>query len=220
MAFVAVAAIVMWAMSLWWMVSALRNPRGLIRAIRRVVAAAICAGVGLLLSALLVLLRVGDAFTERTLVAQVATRRLSAEEFELTYQPARGGHASPIQMRLRGDQWSISGGIVKWHPWLTTLGLKSYHKPMRLSGQFSRVAQQQAQRPTVYPLAPDLDLIWQVWYRAAPLLPFVEAAYGSSAFVYVEPQMIHEVYVTPSGYLITRRAKPSAAVPPPAPVLG
>jgi len=75
---------------------------------------------------------------------------------------------------------------------------------MRISGQFSRLDQQRARPPTVYPVGPLIDRVWEAFYRADPYLPFVEAVYGSSAYVYVEPGVAQEVYVTSSGYLIKR----------------
>jgi hypothetical protein len=93
---------------------------------------------------------------------------------------------------------------VKWHPWLTALGLPSYQAPLRISGRFSATRQQQAQPPTVHALRPDLDWFWEALYRADPYLPFVEAVYGSSAFVPVDAKALHEVYATSSGYLIKR----------------
>ena len=84
------------------------------------------------------------------------------------------------------------------------MGVRSYHQPRRLSGQCADLERQRAQPPTVYPLAPDVDWIWELAYRLDPYLPFVEAVYGSSAYAYVEAGVTQEVYVTPSGYLIKR----------------
>ncbi len=111
-------------------------------------------------------------------------------------------------MALRGDQWAVSGGLVKWHPWLTAMGWPSYHKPMRLSGQFSSLEEQRRRPPTVEEIAePGVDRFWEAVYWADPYLPFVEAVYGSSAYAYVEPGAVQEIYVTPSGYLIKNRAR-------------
>jgi hypothetical protein len=212
--FLAAATLLIWLISIWLGASAFRS-RGLVRRLQRLLAAAAFAGLGALLGALLFALQLFHAFSGETLIARVTTRRLSPGEFELTYTPVRapsasgrsptaGGDAMMTHIRLRGDQWSISGGIVKWHPWLSAFGLTTYHKPMRLGGQFSNLEQQRSHRPTVYALEPGADRFWEALYWADPYLPFVEAVYGSSAYVYVEPGVIQEVYVTPSGYMIKR----------------
>jgi len=198
----AIATAAVWLLSLGLVVEACRHP-GPLRTPRRLLAAAASACLGILLGSVLILLAFFHAFSGETLIARVTTRRLSSAEFELTYRPA-GAERLPRTFRLQGDQWALSGGIVKWHPWLTALGLHSYQKPMRLSGQFSNLEQQRAQRPTVYPLEPTIDRFWEALYWADPYLPFVEAVYGSSTYAYVEPGVVQEVYVTLSGYLIKR----------------
>ena len=51
---------------------------------------------------------------------------------------------------------------------------------------------------------PWLDRFWEAMYWADPNLPFVDAAYGSAAFAYVEPGRVQEVSVSITGYLIRR----------------
>lgn len=216
MAVLAFSTGVVWLLSIWLGVSGLRA-RGAFGKLKRLAAAVACAGLGVLLGTLLIVVGAYQAFSGETLLARVRASRLSPEEFELVYVPVlppagagsrrhgQDAQPAPIRVRLRGNQWSLSGGIVKWHPWLTAMGLKSYQRPMRLSGQFANIERQRAHFPTVYPLASPTDWMWEWLYRADPYLPFVEAVYGSAASVYVEPGAIQEVYVTPSGYMIKRR---------------
>ena len=196
----AVATVAAWLLSVWQLWAAVFGG-GLLRRFRRLAAAAFFAGLGAFCGALLFFLQAFHAFSGETRVAQVTVRRLTPEEFELTYTPNETG-AVPRTVRLRGDQWVISGGIVKWHPWMTALGLSSYQRPMQLAGQFSNPVLQQARAPTLYLLAPERDWVLEGFVRLDPALPFVEAVYGSSAFVYLQPGVTQEVYVTPSGYLI------------------
>jgi hypothetical protein len=214
MTILSAATVIVWLSGILLGLSALRC-RGMLRKLRRGLAAAICAALGILLGSLLILLHSFLAFTSEALVATVTTRRLAPDAFELIYTPAPTpkrlvrGPADPLQtplgpLEMHGDQWALGGGIVKWHPWLTALGLRSYHRPMRISGQFSRLDQQRARPPTVYPVGPPIDRFWEAFYRADPYLPFVEAVYGSSAYAYVEPGEAQQVYVTSSGYLIKR----------------
>ena len=198
-----IATAVSWTLGLWSAFQAVRHP-GLLRTPRRLLSAVVYAVLGLLLGSLVMVWHFFEAFSGETLVAEVTVTPLAPPAFELTYTSvAPDGEAE--QVRLEGDQWAISGGIIKWHPWLTVLGWKSYHRPMRLSGQFSRVADQRSHLPTVYSLEPAaVDRFWEALYWADASLPFVEAVYGSSAYVYVQPGVVQEIYVTPSGYLIKR----------------
>jgi len=207
MSFLAVATGGVWGLALLFGIRALQRAGWGVR-LRRGLAALACAGLGVLCGTLLVLVHAFGSFAGETLVATVTTRRVAPDEFVLTYHPAEWPAEVPGRaMSLQGDQWMISGGIVKWHPWLTALGLRSYHKPLRLSGQSSRAAQPGGRLTTVEVLEPGVDRFWEWLYRADPYLPFVEAVYGSAAYVYVEPDVTQEVYVTPSGYLIKRRQR-------------
>lgn len=176
--------------------------------LRRGLAAMGWAALGVLCAALLMLGRAFRSFAGETLVATVTTQRVAPNEFVLTYRPAEGPRETGARtVSLQGDQWMISGGIVKWHPWLTAVGLPSYHKPLRLTGQSSRATSPGGSVSVVEVLEPGVDRFWEWLYRADPYLPFVEAVYGSAAYVYVEPDWIQAVYVTPSGYLIKRAGK-------------
>ena len=215
---VAVATALAWLLSIW---CALRvfQPGGFGARLQRFVAAGAFALIGVCLGSVLLIVQLFHAFTGETFIARVTARKLSPQEFELTYAPAPaagwgrpgptmgGGAAVVRRIRLRGDQWSVSGGIVKWHPWLTSLGLSTYHKPIWVSGQFSRLEQQRTTVPTVYALEPDGDRLWDLLYTLDPYLPFIDAVYGSSAYVYVEPGVIQEIFVTSAGYLIRRVGK-------------
>ena len=195
--------VVVWIAAAGFGAAALRST-GLVRRLQAVLAAAACAGLGLALGTLLVLLHVFDVFAGEALVARVTSTWLAPQRFQLTYEAVGHGDTPALHVQLEGDQWAISGGFVKWHPWLAAIGLSSYHKPMRLSGQFSRLAAQRSHASSVYGFSPDADRIWELLYRLDPYLPFIEAVYGSAASVYVEPQWVQEVYVTTSGYLIKR----------------
>ena len=190
---------------------------GMIAALRRLAVSACCLGLGVLCLALALALRSFEAFAGSRPVAEVRCRWTGPKEFELSYVSLRGGVAAaqPRVFRLRGDQWSISGGVIKWHPWLTALGLPSYHRPGRVSGRFSRLEDETAAAPSAYDLDGEFDRVWWWFYRLDPALPFVQAVYGSAAFTFVNPAVRHILEVTPSGYLIRqeRAEQPASSVP-------
>ena len=195
-----VMTLLVWLASALLFLSSWRSRR-LLAKLQRALLALLGVGVGVLLGMLVVLFHASDAFSGKTLVAEVTTRPVSAEEFELTYRPVG---RPPVTVRLRGNQWAISGGVIKWHPWLAALGLKSYHAPRRLSGQFSDLEAQRTHYPSVHALRPGVDPLWEVLSWADPCVPGIDAVYGSSAYVYVEPDRVQQVFVTPSGYMISR----------------
>jgi len=182
---------------------------GLLVKLRRLVVGVGFLAVGSLCLALTIALRAFEAFATSREVAEVRCQWVGPKEFELSYTAIRGDEPQvPKTFRLRGDQWSVSGGIIKWHPVLTVLGLKSYHRPMRISGEFSNLVQQRTHFPSVYPLQPEFfDQFWEGFYWAERHLPFVEAVYGSSAYAYAEPGVTQEICVTPSGYLIKHKKR-------------
>jgi len=178
---------------------------GLIAKCRGILGGLIYAGLGSGCLAFALTLRAFDAFVQKAPVAEVRCRWRSPQAFTLTLTPLRQGTRQPSQtFELRGDQWSVSGGIVKWHPWLTALGLPSYHRLTRVSGRFTRAAQERLAAPTAFEIDGEGHWLWAWWYRLDPYLPFVEAAYGSAAFLPVDPDVLAVVSVTPSGYLIER----------------
>ena len=204
MGWLASTAVIAWACTIGCAVSVLWV-RGWIRRLRRLALVAVGVSFSVLLTALLILARAWEAFSGETLVATVTTQPVSQDAFILSYVPA-GRTTSLVRAPFAADQWSISGGVIKWHPWLTALGLPSYHHPMRLEGRCSSPERQRIHPPTVVSLsASSTDRWWEWCYRWARWLPVIEAVYGSSAYVYAEPGVTHEIYVTPSGYLIKKR---------------
>jgi hypothetical protein len=157
-----------------------------------VAAGSLCLGLRLAL-------RGCEEFSRETLMAEVVCTPVSSETFELQYATVSG---TPEVFTLRGDQWTISGGIVKWHPWLTMLGVPSYHKPTRLSGRFASADKERTQPPGIVELNGGDDPLWAWLYRLDPWLPFIEAAYGSAAFMPADSSRRFQVFVSPSGYLI------------------
>lgn len=198
------ATVILWLFGVLALIRLIRKP-GIFQKIRNLFDLLTCVALGCVFGMLLFLFTCFQAFSKETRVAEVRTERLSADEFELIYMPADKTPADALRVRLQGDQWSIAGGVIKWHPWLSVFGFENYHKPMRLSGQFSDLYKQRSHLPSVYALEePWADWLWQVFYWSDHYLPFVEAVYGSAAYAYAEPGTTQEIYVTPSGYLIKR----------------
>jgi hypothetical protein len=93
--------------------------------------------------------------------------------------------------RLRGQQWTIEGHILKWDDWLNFIGLHTMYKLTRVRG------------PTVYSLVADEeDPRWRWLYEYGAHLPFVQAVYGNTVFTFPSETKTFGIYVTTSGFMI------------------
>lgn len=186
----------------WQLRLALCRP-GLLLRLRRVIVGLVFGALAALSLGLAVALRSFEAFAGSRPVGRVSCRWVGENTFDLQWTALQDGRPQESRtFRLKGDQWSVSGGIVKWHPWLTALGVPSYQKVTRLSGRYASIQQETAQPPTAVELNGGVDRWWKWLYRLDPYLPFVEAVYGSAAFLSVNPALDSQVEATPSGYLI------------------
>lgn len=201
LAWVSVGALLIGLALVW---KALSRP-GVVKRLKRLVLGLAFAAAGVLGLGLTLALQACQAFVATTPVAEVRCAWTGPQRFNLTIALIEQGRRGLERtVALAGDQWSIGGGIIKWHPWLTALGVPNYHQLTRLGGGFLDAAQERAQPPTVVELAEGLSPVWWWLYRLDPYLPFIDAAYGSAAFMPVDPAFVHEVRVSTSGYLIRR----------------
>ena len=151
-------------------------------------------------------LRSYRVFTQEQLVAVVQCEpapRGSPQHFLLRIVPYDDALARPVQQfPMYGDQWSIGGDILKWHPWLNLLGVKTCHKLTRLSSRYLDPAAERGGPRSVYELNGGVGPFWRALYWLGSWIPFVEAVYGNAAYVMARPGTRWGVYVTLSGYLV------------------
>ena len=108
---------------------------------------------------------------------------------------------------MTGDQWAIGGEILKWHPWLNLLGIKTCYKLSRISSRYLQVEAEKTRPRMVYELQGGTTPAWLFLYKAQQILPFVEAVYGNSTYTMAQPGTRWGIYVTLSGFL-TRPLRP------------
>lgn len=161
----------------------------------------ILVGIGVLLN-----LRTYRVFTQEELVAIVQcgpSLKQTPLQFVVGYTPVFRGAKGPMErFQMIGEQWSIGGDILKWHPWVNLLGLKNAHKLTRLSSRYLKAEDEIHQPRSAYDLNGGADLLWRCLHRFGAWLPFVEAVYGNTAYAFARPGTPWGVYVTSSGYLI------------------
>lgn len=146
--------------------------------------------------------RVYQAFSKEELFANITCQRSREPSFDyiIFYKPIN--QKEPFAYGIKGNQWRIDGLVIKWKGFVNLMGVHTWHKPVRLSGRFSNIEKQKKLGSTDYLLNAGEDNFWRFIYKANKLLPFIEAVYGSGAFVPCKENVVYNVYVTTSGYLI------------------
>ncbi len=109
---------------------------------------------------------------------------------------------------FNADEWVIESRIVQWKSFLGITGARSYFQLERLSGRYMDIEKEKTMPRIVYGLYSQPDKIWAFLYKYQKLIPFIEAAYGNSAFVRYENGKKFHVYVTNSGLMIKDMTQP------------
>ncbi len=151
-------------------------------------------------------LRSYRVFTQEELVAVVRCDLAPHESnaaFLLWVTPVSGGiPGTPERFPMVGDQWAIGGEVLKWHPWLNLLGVKTCYKLSRISSRYLKVESERTRPRMVYDLQGGTTPVWLFLYQCQQIPPFVEAVYGNSTYAMAQPGTRWGVYVTLSGFLI------------------
>ena len=142
-------------------------------------------------------------------VATVQARQLGPQWFGVRVDFPDGTHRS---VDLRGDEWQLDARVIKWAPRAVALGAQPLFRVDRLSGRYRDAAQAGATLPSVVALDGDsvVDL-WQIKQRFPRWLPWLDADYGSAAFLPLVDGGNYVVTISPLGGLVARPADAATA---------
>ncbi len=183
----------------WLLLAAVRRLRA-----RRVLSAVTggLSGAALLLgAALAAVIGIGlqgyRRLTAEQPAAQLRFTALGPRDFDalLTYPD---GHHDPFE--LRGDEWQVDARVITWRPLATLLGFDTAYRLERISGRYTRVEDERTLPRTVYALhgAGAVDL-WELLRRYRDRLPWIDARYGSAAYLPMADGASYAISVSPSG---------------------
>lgn len=112
----------------------------------------------------------------------------------------------PLTVELSGNEWQVDARVIKWHGIASLLGLDTLYRLDRLSGRYIDIQDERSRPRTVYALSedPGLDL-WALSRRYEHWLPWVDARYGSAAFLPMADGARFTLSVSQSG-LVARPA--------------
>ncbi|MHB8678160.1 MAG: hypothetical protein ACYC7G_00300 [Rudaea sp.] len=142
-------------------------------------------------------------------VATIQARQLGPQWFALRVDFPDGTHRG---VQLRGDEWQLDARVIKWAPRAVALGAQPLFRVDRLSGRYRDAQQAQAALPSVAALDGDsiVDL-WQIKQRFPRGLPWIDADYGSAAFLPLVDGGNYSVTISPLGGLVARPADNATA---------
>ena len=109
---------------------------------------------------------------------------------------------------LAGDELYIDAHILKWKPWANMLGLHTSYELDRVAGRYSALSDETAKPHTVYPLSQEKPVnMFELRRRFAVLTPFLDAEYGSAAFINTNSAERFTLMVSTTGLLIRNAGK-------------
>lgn len=133
-------------------------------------------------------------------IADVDIESIARQQYRLTLQTPQH---NTQQFDISGDDWQIDARVLKWHPYANLLGLDLQFQLERISGRFSDITQEKSSPRSVYALSSEHHVdIWQLARSYPKWLPFVDAVYGSAAYVPLHDNAKYQVFATQSGLII------------------
>ncbi|MCI0400922.1 MAG: cation/multidrug efflux pump [Gammaproteobacteria bacterium] len=146
--------------------------------------------------------------THEEALAQLTFKQVAPQRYEVTIEYP--DNESTRRYELTGDEWQIDARILKWHRLAALMGLNAQYRLERLSGRYRHVGEERNMPRSVYALTSDdgLDL-WQLAERYNRWLPWVDAIYGSAAYLPMADMARYHVSITQTG-LIAREVSKGA----------
>jgi hypothetical protein len=140
------------------------------------------------------------ALTEEELAARISVKPYAPQKFSAKLVFPDGHEAS---YSLAGDEIYLDARILKWHALANMLGLTTAYELDRIGGRFRDLEQEKSAERTLYALGREKPVdLFALTKRFPYLEHFVDAKYGSAAYVPVGEPADLELRVSTTGLLI------------------
>lgn len=136
-------------------------------------------------------------FTYEQEVASLRFRELAPQHYVVDLaRPQDTG----TRLELRGDEWQLDARVIKWRGSATLLGLDARYRLERLSGRYRDIERERSAARSVHALSdnPPLDL-FGLARDYSDWLPWLDADYGSAAYLPMADGAEYRVSLTQSG---------------------
>jgi hypothetical protein len=137
-------------------------------------------------------------------VAEIRTRLLAPGRYDVIIGTPDGTRRA---VELAGDEWQLDARVIKWDPRAVMLGAPPLYRLDRISGRYREVAREAAAPRSVASLAPTTALdLWRLKREFPDWLPWIDADYGSAAYLPLVDGGRFEVTLAAAGGLVARPA--------------
>jgi hypothetical protein len=136
------------------------------------------------------------------LVAKLDTRMLGPQRYAVEIELPDG---SRYATELAGDEWQIDARVIKWDVRAVVLGAQPLYRLDRISGRYHDAAQEASAPKSVAVLSTSTPLdLWHVKQQFPQWLPWVDADYGSAAYLPLVDGGRFTVTLAAAGGLVAR----------------
>ena len=137
-------------------------------------------------------------------VAHLSMKQLGPQDFQVVFAPA-SGNARTVE--LHGDQWEVDARVIRWKLPAQLAGFPPLYQLERIAGRYRDIDQERAATRSVQALN-DAALfdVWALKHRFPSLLPFVDADYGSGAYLPMVDGGNFDLFLNTRGGLVAKPA--------------
>ncbi len=137
-------------------------------------------------------------------VAQIAIRQVAPQRFSATLTPETGDART---VELQGDQWEVDARVVRWQLPARLAGVPPLYRLERISGRYLDIQKEREASRSLFDLTDDGQLdLWTLKRQFPQWLPFVDADFGSGAYLPMVDGGRFDLLLSPDGGLIAKPA--------------
>lgn len=140
--------------------------------------------------------------TTETVLAEISARQISPQRYAVRIDYPDGTHRG---VTINGDQWQLDARVIKWQEKAVMLGAPPLYRLDRISGRYADAAQEAERERSAVALAESNPFDLLDFKRRFPdWLPFVDADYGSAAYLPLIDGGRYGVSLSAAGGLVAR----------------
>jgi hypothetical protein len=131
------------------------------------------------------------------LAGELQFTRLGDRQFNGVFTFPSGERAD---FALRGDEWQVDARLIKWRAFAGLIGFDAAFRLDRIGGRYTRIEDEQTQSRTVFALHPPERVdVWELLHRHQSWVPWIDASYGTAAFLPMADGASYEIKASQSG---------------------